>query len=358
VKAPTSLADQSRNNTGLPLEIPPGFSVSILARNLSGARVVEFDSQENLLVSRPDAGVITLLSTQGDGTIKRTDILKNLQKPHGLAIDPDDSNILYFAEENRISKVRLNPIGIPQKIADLPSGAGHDKRTIIFGPDKKLYVAIGSSCNVCAERDGRRAKIFSINKDGSDFQEVATGLRNAPFLTVNPETGKIWTTEMGRDFLGDNLPPDEINILDPTAAPAPNYGWPFCYGKNVHDNDFDPRNATSCSDKTPSFIDIPAHSAPLGLAFVSEDSNWPVEYRGNLIVAYHGSWNRSVPTGYKIVRHKFDSAGNYLGAEDFLSGWLQGRSVSGRPVDIKFRNGIMYVSDDKSGVIYKIEYKS
>ncbi|HSB35222.1 MAG TPA: PQQ-dependent sugar dehydrogenase, partial [Nitrospirota bacterium] len=167
---------------------------------------------------------------------------------------------------------------------------------------------------------------------------------------------RLWVTEMGRDLLGDNTPPDEINIIDQGR----DYGWPFCFGKNVHDDDFDPEGARVCRQPAtvPSHIDIPAHSAPLGLAFFPEEG-WPKEFRNDLLVSFHGSWNRSSPTGYKIVRYRLDGEGRYLGVKDFVSGWLKEDGTSlGRPVDIMIRpDGMIFVSDDKAGVIYRITRK-
>lgn len=341
------------NKTGFPLTLPAGFSISIFAKDLPGARVLVFDPAGNLWVSRTTAGAITLLEIQNGIVVKRTDVLKGLRNPHGLVFDPADPAALYFAEENRISRFAVNGGGAPEKITDLPSGGGHFTRTLLFGADGKLYVSAGSSCNVCVESDARRAAVFSLNKDGSDLQEVASGLRNSVFLINHPTTGKIWATEMGRDLLGDNVPPDEVNIIDQGG----DYGWPYCYAKNVHDDFFDPRRTVSCQDKIPSQIDIQAHSAPLGLAFVPNGSSWPEEYRGNLLVAFHGSWNRSVPTGYKVVSYRFDGQDNPLAAEDFIAGWLVGASVLGRPVALVFEGDALYLSDDKAGVIYKISYR-
>jgi glucose/arabinose dehydrogenase len=160
---------------------------------------------------------------------------------------------------------------------------------------------------------------------------------------------------MGRDFLGDNLPPDEINILEK----GKNYGWPNCYGKNIHDTVFDKntyiRNPCMEPFETPSLIDLPAHSAPLGLAFVPSGKGWPKEYEGNLLVAYHGSWNRTVPTGYAIRRFVLDSKNNVVKDEDFVSGWLTEKGVLGRPADLKFASdGTLYVSDDRAGLVYRI----
>jgi len=207
-----------------------------------------------------------------------------------------------------------------------------------------------------------------MNSDGSDFKEFAHGLRNTVFFTWNTETKEMWGADMGWDFLGDNLPPDEINILKGGG----NYGWPICYGKNIHDTVFDKntyiRNPCMEPFETSSYIDIPAHSAPLGLAFVPKDTEkgkfganitWPRDYWYNLFVSYHGSWNRTVPTGYKIVRYKFNEKGDYSRVEDFITGWLKpGDGLYGRPVDILVQSGgSMYISDDKAGVIYRVVYQ-
>lgn len=347
----------AENKTRLPLKIPEGFSIEIFAKDLAGARVMAFDSRGNLLVSRTGAGIISLLEIRDGKIAGHKDILTGLHKPHGLAFDPDNIGMLYYAEENRISRIDTSSSGAkPEKIVDLPSGGNHFTRTIGFGPDGRLYVSIGSTCNVCRESDARRAAIWSLNRDGSDFKLVAKGLRNSVFFVWHPETEQIWATEMGRDLLGDNTPPDEINLIKEGG----NYGWPICYGKNVHDASFDKntyiRNPCMEPFEIGSAIDIPAHSAPLGLAFVPADAGWPAEYVGNFLVAYHGSWNRSMPTGYKIVRMKPDVALAYQSAEDFVSGWLTpDNRALGRPVDLVFGpDHALYISDDKAGVVYRV----
>lgn len=375
-----NLGQESRegtNSTSFPLKLPAGFSISILAKNLPGARVIKLDHQGNLWVSQTGQGIVSVLEIKDGKAAKATPIIKNLNKPHGLAFDPEDPTALYIAEQDKISKTIIceslaslntkrcagnyEPSKL-QKIIDLPSGGNHFTRTIEFGPNKRLYISIGSTCNACSEKDSRRAKIFSINKDGSDFKEFAKGLRNSVFFTWHPTTRKMWATEMGRDLIGDDIPPDEINIVEEDK----NYGWPICYGKNIVDREFHKDNHThirpDCAEpfEIPAFIDIPAHSAPLGLAFVPEESNWPEEYKNNLIVAFHGSWNRSQPTGYKLARYKLDKNGNPSGeqAEDFITGWLDNDNEAlGRPVDILIKpDGTVYVSDDKAGVVYQIKY--
>jgi glucose/arabinose dehydrogenase len=249
--------------------------------------------------------------------------------------------------------------GAAEKIADLPSGGGHSSRTLLFLPPPdadKLLISVGSSCNVCAEEDWRRAKVLLLNADGK-LQTFAAGLRNAVFMRLHPETREIWATEMGRDYLGDNLPPDEINKIQAGR----DYGWPSCYGDNVPDSDYLSTTADSkaCQDKTPAVIDIQAHSAPLGLDFFPL-KGWPEAYRQNLLVAYHGSWNRSVPTGYKVVLFRFDAQGKLRDRRDFITGWLppDKNSSIGRPVDVRIRpHGLIYISDDKAGVIYRMVLK-
>lgn len=344
------------NITGLPLKLPEGFSISYAAKDLPGARVIRQDSFGNIWVSRPGAGVVTMIEMQDGVGVRKNDVFRGLRKPHGLAFDPDFPTMLYISEEHRISRVPTYSEGGLEQIINLPTGGRHTNWTLGFGPDERLYVSLGSSCNVCNEKDVRRGTIQSMRRDGSDFKEVAKGLRNAPFFTWEPATNKMWATEMGRDLLGDDIPPDEINIIQAGG----DYGWPICYGKNINDRDFD-KNVyiqDPCTGRIPSHIDLPAHSAPLGLAFIPDSPAWPKEYRGNLLVAFHGSWNRSVPTGYKIVRMVLDRNGNPTKTEDFISGWLTPKGEAlGRPVDlIATDKGELYISDDKAGVIYRAVY--
>lgn len=329
----------SQNQTSLPLNIPNGFTLSIFAKDLGSPRVIAFDPVGTMIVSVPAQGKVMAISD------KNTTVASGLNAPHGLAFSGND---LYIAETDKVSIFDYNSetksATRRKKIIDLPGGGGHSTRTILI-KDNKLYTSIGSSCNVCNEKDNRRAKVFVSNLDGSDFKEFAIGLRNSVFLTLHPTTGKIWATDMGRDLIGDDIPPDEINILEDGR----DYGWPTCYGKNVHDTNFEKNG--NCNGKTPSHIDLQAHSAPLGLAFVPKE--WGNDYDGDVLVAYHGSWNRNTPTGYKIVRIHLD--GNYQKTEDFITGWLSGGNATGRPVAIVFdKSGIAYISDDKAGVIYKL----
>ncbi len=352
----TSVLEPGKNETNFPLKLPDGFKIEIFAQNLPGARVMAFDSFGNMWVSRTSKGAITQLAIDQNKVTTQNDIFRNLNNPHGLIFDPTSPGILYYAEENKVTRVATYSEDKGQKLADLPSGGGHFTRTLGIGPDDRLYVSIGSSCNVCREDDERRAAIYSIKKDGSDFKQYAKGLRNTVFFTWSYVDGQMWGTEMGRDNLGDNTPPEEINIIKQGG----NYGWPNCYGKNIHDTSFDKntyiRNPCMEPFEIPPQVEMQAHSAPLGLGFIPEEG-WPEDYWYDLIVAFHGSWNRSEKTGYKLVRVKFDAKGNYEGMEDFVYGWLQNGKTLGRPVDVLIQpGGVMYVSDDHAGIIYKITY--
>ncbi|MFZ2310132.1 MAG: PQQ-dependent sugar dehydrogenase [Patescibacteria group bacterium] len=345
-----------------PLKLPAGFSIGIFAKNLPGARVMIFDSIRNIWLSQTRQGTISKLILDNGRLVSQKVVISGLKNPHGLAFDPQDSNILYIAEETKISRVKITD-GLPgflEKIIDLPVKGNHFTRSLLFSLAGRLYVSIGSTCNVCLENDERYAAIYSLNKDGSDFKQVARGLRNSVFMIWDNQRQAIWATEMGRDLLGDNTPPDEINIISTQASSTLNFGWPICYGQNIHDTVFDKntyfRNPCQEPFEKASQIDLQAHSAPLGLAFTP--NSWPTEYKNNLLVAFHGSWNRSVATGYKVVRLILDDAGKSIKQEDFISGWLSGSSAFGRPVDVIFDQvGNLYISDDKAGVIYKVFYK-
>ena len=308
-----------------------------------------------LLVSIPSQGRIVALADTQDT------VASGLNKPHGVAFF---GNRLYIAETNAVATydydVNSHKATNRKKIIDLPGGGNHTTRTIGFDRNGKLYISIGSSCNVCIDGE-HRAKILIANADGSDLKEYASGLRNSVFFTWHPETLEMWATDMGRDLIGDEIPPDEVNILKEGNF----YGWPYCYGKNTEDKTFAQMGsglkaiqgltpAEICQRAaTPSHIDLQAHSAPLGLAFIP--NSWRSEYRNDLLIAYHGSWNRTVPTGYKIVRAKLDAQGNYEAIEDFITGWLAEGGALGRPVDLLFGpDGSLYISDDKAGVIYRI----
>ena len=347
------------------ISLPEGFKIEIFADNLGGSsistpgpnpgpRMMLF--KDNVLyVSVPNQGrVIALPDENRDNKPDKViNFMENLNKPHGLDFFNDS---FYIAEENRIIKVKdvdkdlkadMNTLEV---LTDLPSGGGHFTRTIKI-INSFLFVSTGSSCNVCYETDERRAAISICDSEGKNCRVFARGLRNSVGFVYDNITKSIWATDNGRDLLGDDLPPDEINVIKDDK----DYGWPICYGNKIHDTEFD-KNVyvrDPCEDTEPSTVDLQAHSAPLGLAF-NYGNNFPQDYYGNLFVAYHGSWNRKVPTGYKIVR--IDT--NTKTVTDFATGWLDRTNVLGRPVDIIFKDdGSMLVSDDNAGIIYRIYYQ-
>jgi glucose/arabinose dehydrogenase len=343
------------------LKAPAGFHISIFANNIDNARMVIFTPGGVLLVSESGEGkVVALPDPKHTGKAVRTvDVLTGLNEPHGLAFYEGK---LYVAENDKVRRYDWDEANLkatnPAKLADLPTGGGHSTRSILFHGGK-MYIAAGSSCNVCIEKDPRRATVMEFNPDGSGMKVFAKGLRNAVGLAVNPKTDTVWVTVNGRDWLGDDLPPETIYDLGKDGGDA---GWPYCYGNRVPDSNFTKPGDNRCQSVLEPKVQMQAHSAPLQLAFY-ERSEFPVEYQNNIFLAFHGSWNRSVPTGYKIVRVKLDDKGQPQGgAQDFITGWLapgetkKGRWM-GRPVGIVFDNdGAMYISDDTAGVIFRVTY--
>jgi glucose/arabinose dehydrogenase len=353
----------------LPFKVPEGFAVNLYADDVPGARVIVRDPAGVLVVSEPSEGKVVALPDDNsdgisDGAVM---ILQGLRKPHGLAfVCPDSAHCaLYVAEEDAVNEYSYDASSksatLVGKVADLPAGGGHSTRSLLPHPDgKHLLISVGSSCNVCGESDSRRAAVLTMEFISNKLGHFARGLRNTVFMAIHPVTGEIWGTEMGRDLLGDDLPPDELNVIREGGK----YGWPVCYGKNIHDTDFDKntyiRNPCMEPFETPSHVDIPAHSAPLGLAFVPEEG-WPEDMWYDVLIAYHGSWNRSTPTGYKIVRIPLDSKGAPAGApQDFMTGFTnQSGEVIGRPVGILAEpGGTVYVTDDRAGAVYRISRTS
>lgn len=336
--------------------LPEGFSMGVLADNLEGPRTVVKMPDGTLLVAESRGGKIVEINADG----KVNTLIEGLDYPHGLAVNCQASCAIYVAEIKELKQYSLvreptPALKLEKKLVDLPAAGLHVTRSLLMMPDQKhLLIAIGSTCNVCVEENTQHGSVQILDLQTLEIKPFATGLRNSVFMTADAK-GEIWATEMGRDFLGDDLPPDEINILKQDGV----YGWPNCYGQNVHDDDFDKniyiRNPCMEPLESPAKIDIPAHSAPLGLSFIPGEG-WPKEYAGDLLVAYHGSWNRSVATGYKIVRYNFED-GKLLGTEDFLTGFLEEITLYGRPADVlALPNGVILVSDDRAGRIYKINY--
>ena len=346
-----------KQNTGdqvdFPLKITSGFRIGVFAKDLGKARDLQFSPGGVLLVSSKESGIVYALPDEdGDGRAdKKVVVLSGLDNPHGLSFN---SGKLFVAELKKVSRYKWDEKNLKavfeKKLFDLPDNGGHSTRSIDIDKDGNLFVTIGSSCNVCVETHPWLATVVVSDIEGKPPKVFASGLRNSVFIKINPKTDQLWGTEMGRDLIGDDIPPEEINII----AEGKNYGWPSCYGNGIHDEKFNHNHSAGECEKTQVPIyGFQAHSAPLGLAFI-DSAQFPPSWQGDLLVSYHGSWNRSVPTGYKIV--KMNVEGNkIIGEEDFITGFLQGSSALGRPVDLEFDNsGSLYISDDKIGVIYKI----
>ena len=351
---------RSINETNTPLILPGGFKISLFTPKIGPLRFMAFSPDGILFVSmpsskglyadnRPDDGKIFALPDKDNNGVadEVKTALSGLHVPHGIAFY---NGYLYIAEEGSISRypyTNNGNVGSRQVIASLPIGGEHVSRTIGFSSAGKMYVSVGSACNNCTTGKEGTAAIWEFNSDGSSGRIFADGLRNAVGFVFHPTTGEIWATENGRDFLGDDLPPDEINII----RDGKNYGWPYCYGKKIVDPEHD--NTTFCPTTEASTHDLQAHSAPLGLRFItgSQFSTWS----GDLLVARHGSWNRSQPVGYDIIRLDVES-NKVVGEYPFITGWLtQKNEKLGRPVDVIFGpDGALYISDDKTNIIYRV----
>jgi glucose/arabinose dehydrogenase len=340
------------------LKAPTGFRVTVFADTKLHPRLMTLTPGGVLLAtSTSDGTLIALPDANKDGVADRVvNVLGDLDAPHGIAFHQGK---LYVAETGRVVRYDWHEgqLGATngQEIVKLPRGGGHFTRTIVFH-NGKMYVAAGSSCNVCNDETGR-AMVQEFNPDGSGGRVFASGLRNAVGLDVSPVTKTIWASDNGRDWLGDELPPEEINNL----GNGGDFGWPFCYGKRVVDTKYPGSSAARCARTMPTAFDLQAHSAPLGIAFYT-GTQFPQEYRNDLFVAFHGSWNRSIPTGYKVVRIRLNARGEAQSVEDFLTGFVaanetrKGRWI-GRPVGVTVApDGALFVSDDDNGAIYRVSW--
>ncbi len=337
--------------------LPPGFAIDVFAQGVGSVRFMTMDPAGTLLVSEPSRGrVLALPDKAGKGKADGIQtVVEGLDQPHGLAFK---DGALYIAEGSRVQRFSYDPATMKATqpavvVRNLPAGGNHWTRTVVFGPDGHMYVSVGSSCNVCRENDKRRAAVVRYNGDGSGEQLFATGLRNAVGLAFHPATGVLWATVNERDWRGDDVPNDMVTEVKEGAF----YGWPDCLpagGKPIPDDRF--QKGAHCENVTSPTVGIQAHSAPIGLAFYT-GTQFPAEYRGNLFVVYRGSWNRTIPTGYKVVRIPFKD-GKPAGVQDFVTGWLDGASAWGRPVDVVMgRDGALYVSDQGAGQIYRIIHR-
>lgn len=338
------------------IQLPPGFGISVYAEGLKGPRLMTVGPDQHLYVAERGAGrIIRLPDRDRDGVADGLEVVaEGLDAPSSLVFYQDGS--LYVGETTQILRLTdPDGAGVFQDreiiIEGLPAG-GHSTRTVLFSPDwEYLFVSVGSSCNVCVEEDQRRATIMRYLPDGSQGQVYAKGLRNAVGIVFRPGTDELWATNNGRDWLGDDQPPETIYVV----KEGDDAGWPSCHAGRLIDPDFGQANA--CQGILDPVVEMQAHSAPLGLTFYTGEQ-FPLSWRG-LFVAFHGSWNRSEPTGYKVVHVPLDADGQPGPTQDFASGWLrEDGSQWGRPVGVQTSSdGGLFISDDGAGFIYRIFYR-
>jgi glucose/arabinose dehydrogenase len=339
------------------MRVPAGFTVTLIGAGLDAPRFTAFDSAGNLLVADQGRGEVYRYPANGSGSIDPAEsppetLISDLNAPSNVAFhDVNGTTYLYVGEESQITRYAYDPaqpVGDGEVvIPDLPEN-GHGTRTIAFGSDGKLYLAIGSSCNICNEDDPRRAAIVRYNDDGSGEEIFASGLRNPVGVAFQPGTDTLWAAVNERDNQGNEIPPDLVTIVTQGA----NYGWPDCQPPDATPQEDD----ADCSNITPPTIGIQAHSAPLGIAFATGTA-FPEEFQGGLFVVQHGSWNRDPPAEPKIMYVTFQD-GKPTAVKDFITGWQRESGDRwGRPVGVTVApNGSLIVSDDDAGVLYRVDY--
>jgi glucose/arabinose dehydrogenase len=337
------------------IALPTGFSANVYAQGLNGPRFIAFGPDGVLYVAdRSNNRIVTLPDTNSDGVADEVKVFANdIPTPHSLVYH---EGAWYVGVPTGV--IRLEDTDgdgtadSRETLIDNYPTFGHSTRTVIFLPDGRMVVSVGSSCNVCVEDDTRRAAIVVYDGPQATGERIfALGLRNAVGLALHPSTGELWATNNGRDLMGDDLPPETVYIVKDGL----DYGWPRCHSGDVIDPDFG--SETACNGIEPPVIKLPAHTAPLGLAFYT-DNAFPANYQGSLFVALHGSWNSSVPVGYKVVRIPLNGSTPTGPAEDFAAGFITADgNVLGRPVGLAVGpDGALYISDDKAGFIYRITY--
>lgn len=355
----TPLGDGELNTSRLDsqIQLPDGFSMGVYAKDIPNARVIRFSHRGDLLVANPSLGQVVILGRDKNDDHKadsKSVLIDGLNGPNGLDFF---DGWLYIAETDAIGRIRFDhPTGetrgeYQRIVENLPAGGNHWKKTLRFGPDKLMYVSMGSSCNVCIEADERRAAMVRYQPDGSGEEIYASGMRNSAGFDFSPVDGKIYATDNGRDLLGDDFPPCELNMIEE----GNHYGWPFANGDKIPDPDFGEGNEAIIESSIAPVFGFKPHNAPLGIEFVRGDS-FPPAYRGAAIVALHGSWNRRDKDGYKVVSLHWNADGE-VSEKDFVSGFLVNDDVIGRPAEVtQGPDGAFYISDDYVGAIYRVAY--
>jgi len=340
------------------LKVPQGWKVEVAATGLGKPRLLYPAANGGLYVTRRDAGDVLLLRNPGAGS-KFADLITVVSDFPGVHGITEKDGYLYLCNNNEVRRCKINAdatLGEPEKIiTDLPSGGQHPNRSMDFGPDGMLYISVGSLCNDCKEADPEVAAMLQVDPKTWSRTLFASGLRNTIGFDWHPTTKEMWGLDNGADAKGEEWPPEELNKI----VMGGNYGFPYAYGKQVVDKSREePVGATKeeyVKKTMGSSLEFPAHSAPIAFKFFGNQA--PQGWSGDALVAWHGSWNRKNPDGFKVQRIKF-SNGKPMGSEDFLSGFYADRARFGRPAGLAILpDGKVYVSDDANGVIYCI-YKT
>ena len=337
------------------LHVPPGFTIESYADQVPGARSMALSPSGTLFVGSRDEGkVYALVDSNRDYKADRIYTLaEGLYMPNGVAFR---DGALYVAEVNRILRFAdiesqlENPPDAEVISTQYPEDEHHGWKFIAFGPDGKLYAPVGAPCNVCRPPNEIYATITRLNPDGSGQDIFARGVRNTVGFDWHPSTGELWFTDNGRDWLGEDRPPDELNRA-PVAGM--HFGFPFCHGRDIADPDYG--HNRDCGEFTPPARELGPHVAALGMRFY-RGRQFPGKYRNGIFIAEHGSWNRKEPIGYRVMFVALEEA-KPSSYEVFAEGWLRNGIASGRPVDVEIlSDGSLLVSDDKAGRIYRIAY--
>lgn len=338
------------------IQLPPGFKIELYADNIPNARSLTLSPGGTLFIgNRKEDKVYAVVDADNDQRADQTYIIASgLRSPNGVAFK---NGSLYVAEIHRILRFdaiesSLSDPPKPKIVNNTyPAKGWHGWKFIRFGPDGKLYVPIGAPCNVCKKKDLRFGTITRLDYDGSDFEIYARGIRNSVGFDWHPQTQELWFTDNGRDMLGDDIPPDELNHAPQVGM---HFGFPYCHGTAIADPEFG--KEYSCDQFTPAAQELGPHVASLGMRFYT-GSMFPDEYKNQIFIAEHGSWNRSKKIGYRVtlVTLEDNKPVNY---QVFAEGWKQGEAVWGRPVDVLVMpDGALLVSDDYAGAIYRISYE-
>ncbi len=343
---------------GFKPQAPPGFAVSLFARQFKEPRWLAVAPNGDVFVADTTPGRVFVLHDPGHGAASdaRFVFADHLKLPFGIAFHDD---YVYIGDTNEVIRFRYDPktsrrLGEREHVLDLPGRGMHETRTVQFSPDhKRMYVSVGSSSNVTPESDARRAAVLVADPDGSHSSIYAGGLRNAVGVALNPDTGELWVTVNERDLLGDNLPPDYFTHV----AEGGFYGWPYSYiGRNVDDRAKPPRPDLAAKSIIPDVL-LGAHVAPLEFVFYT-GQQFPEPYRHGAFIAEHGSWNRSILSGYAVVFVPFQNGRPTAGPTPFLTGFLpdpKATTVNGRPVGVAVaQDGSLLVSDDGGNVVWRV----